>query len=319
MGGARKAVWTDAEVAEVLTMDLAISSQRRAFEALGRGEAQLAPKVALPHPTGPETALSYLSRLSPEHGVVGKLIAVHPGNAERGLPAVSGTVLVLDPETGRLAAVLEATALTEIRTAAASAVAVSALAPAAANTLAVLGSGVQARAHVRAIARVRELREVRIFGRDARRREAAATELSDESGLTVRPVATAEQAVQDASLVVTCTLSAEPVVRTTALADGATVVSVGSFEPHRREVDAELVRRAAAVVVDDVQTSAHRAGPITHALERGDLSREHLRALGAVLTGQCPGWPAADGIVFYNSVGLGVQDAAAAHAVLGTL
>ncbi|GAA4615578.1 ornithine cyclodeaminase family protein [Saccharopolyspora hordei] len=310
-------MWSDAEVAAALDMDTAIASQRRAFESLGRGEAQLADKVAVR--TGEDTTLGYLSRLSPRHGAVSKLVSVHPGNAERGLPAVSATVLVMDPTTGQLVATMEATALTEVRTAAGSAVAADALALPGADELAVLGSGVQARAHVRAMVRVRPLREVRIFSRDPARREAAAAELAAELGLPVRAVASAEEAVRDAPLVAACTLSAEPVVPTSAVAAGATVISVGSFEHHRCEVDAELVRRAGAVVVDDVGTAAAHAGPIAGALERGDLTREQLRDLGAVLVGAAPGRRDATEVVFYNSVGLGVQDAAAAHAILGTL
>ncbi|QUH02703.1 ornithine cyclodeaminase family protein [Saccharopolyspora erythraea] len=310
-------VCSDEQVAEALDVDAAIRSQRLAFESLGRGEAQLAEKVAMR--TGDDTTLSYLSRLSPEHGAVSKLVAVHPGNAAEDLPAISATVLVLDAATGRTVAVMAATALTELRTAAGSAVAADALAPPSADELAVIGSGVQARAHVRAIARVRRLREVRIFSRDPRRRESAAAELSAELGLAVRAVGSAAEAVRSAPVVVTCTLSAQPVVPTDRIEAGATVLSVGSFEPHRREVDELLVRRAGAVVVDDVATAASHAGPVVHALERGDITRDRLRSLGEVLLGRAPGRTSEDEVVFFNSVGLGVQDAAAAHAVLGTL
>ncbi|MFI0466719.1 ornithine cyclodeaminase family protein [Saccharopolyspora sp. 5N102] len=310
-------VWSDADVAAALDLDTAIASQRLAFESLGRGEAQLAEKVAIR--TGDDTTLCYLSRLSPRHGAVSKLVAVHPGNADRGLPAISATVLVLDAATGRPVATMQATALTGIRTAAGSAVAADALAVPDADELAILGSGVQARAHARAIARVRELREIRICSRDAARREDAAEELAAELGIAVRAVASAGEAVREASLIAACTLSAEPVVPTAAVAAGATVISVGSFEHHRCEVDAELIRRAGAVVVDEVGTAATHAGPIVRALERGDIERAQLRAFGAVLLGEAPGRVSAGEVVFYNSVGLGVQDAAAAHAVLGSL
>ncbi|MEB3371534.1 ornithine cyclodeaminase family protein [Saccharopolyspora mangrovi] len=308
---------TDTDVAAALDYDAAIASQRLAFESLGRGEAQLAAKTAIR--TGEDTALSYLSRLSPRHGPVAKLVSVNPGNAERGLASINATVLVLDAETGALAATMSGTALTEIRTAAGSAVALDALAQAEADVLAVIGSGVQARAHVRAISRVRALTEVRIFSRDAARRESAAADLAGELGLDVRAVGTAAEAVRDAAMVVACTLSPDPVVPTAALAPGATVVSVGSFEPHRGEVDEELIRTAAAIVVDDIDTATHHAGPIMTALETGDLDPDGLTALGAVLTAQRPARKSAEDLIFYNSVGIGVQDAAAALAVLGKL
>ncbi|WP_233576043.1 ornithine cyclodeaminase family protein [Saccharopolyspora rhizosphaerae] len=307
----------DTDVAAALDHDSAIASQRLAFTALGRGEAQLAPKSAIR--TGEDTVLSYLSRLSPRHGPVAKLVSVNPGNAERGLASISATVLVLDAETGTPIATMAGTTLTEIRTAAGSAVAVDALAPAEADVLAVIGSGVQARAHVRAIARVRALREVRIHSRDPARREAAAAELAAELGLHVRPAGTPAEAVRGAGVVAACTLSAEPVVPTSDLAPGATVVSVGSFEPHRREVDGELLRAAATIVVDDTDTAVHHAGPIMTALAEGELTRDGITPLGAVLTGQAPGRKTPEDLVFYNSVGIGVQDAAAALAVLGAL
>jgi ornithine cyclodeaminase len=117
-------------------------------------------------------------------------------------------------------------------------------------------------------------------------------------------------------MVAACTLSSTPVVRGAWLAPGCTVVSVGSFEPTRSEVDTEVVRRAAAVVVDDLETAAEHAGPIVDALRDGVLTRADLIPLGGVLTGRHPARTHPDDIVFYNSVGLGIQDAAAAWAVI---
>lgn len=308
--------YRDADVTAAFGLDVAIASQRTAFEALASGRAQLAGKVALPNPGGDDVALSYLARLSSEHGAVSKLVDVHPANPQRGLAAISGTVLVLDAATGRPVAVLEAGALTELRTAAGSAVAADALARADADELAVLGSGVQARAHVRAISRVRALREVRIFSRSAERREQLAAELAAETGVDVRAAASAAEAVRQAGIVATCTLSAEPVVATDDLASGAAVLSVGSFEPRRCEVDGALARRA-TVVVDDPDTAFAHAGPIMRAAENGDLGA--VLPLGDVLLGRAAGRTSPDDLVFYNSVGIAVQDAAAAHAVLGTL
>lgn len=308
-------VWTDEDVRAALDLTTAIESQRIAFRELGAGRARMAEKVAVSG--GENTSLGYLSTLSPRHGAVSKLVAVHPGNVERGLPAITATVLVLDAETGRVRAVLAGTALTELRTAAGSAVAVETLAQEGEHELAVLGSGVQARAHVRAFAQVRDLRAVRLHSRGRDRREAAARELAAELGLDVRAVDSAEAAVRGASLVATCTLSAEPVIDS--VAPGTTVISVGGFEPHRREVGPALVRDADLVVVDDVATAAAHAGSIMHALAAGDRTAEDLRSLGELLAGLRDGRTADDQVVLYNSVGIAVQDAAAAHAVLGTL
>ncbi|WP_028926487.1 ornithine cyclodeaminase family protein [Pseudonocardia acaciae] len=306
---------TDTQVAAALDYDTVIATQRQAFRALGDGTAQLAEKVVLPNPADGSVALCYVSRLSPEHGAVCKLVDVHPGNPERGLPSISATVLVLDARTGRLAAVIDAATLTELRTAAGSAVAADALAPPGADELAVLGSGVQGRAHVRALSRVRTLRRVRIWSPNADNRRRAASELTAELGLDVTAVDTTAEAIDGAPLVVTCTLSTEPVLDAGQLAPGATVISVGSFEPHRCEVGSDLVG-AARVVVDHVDTALGHAGPVVRAVADGSVAAGELVALGDVLVGKARGRSGPGELVFYNSVGLGVQDAAAAHAVL---
>ncbi|WP_037081408.1 ornithine cyclodeaminase family protein [Pseudonocardia spinosispora] len=311
-------ILSDSQVGAALGWDEAIASQREAFEALGRGTAQLAEKAVLPNPADGSVALCYVSRLSPGHGAVCKFVDVHPGNAALSLPTISATVLVLDATTGRLAAVLDGRTLTEIRTAAGSAVAADALAPHGVDELAVLGCGVQGRAHVRALARVRPLKKVRMWSPSPRRREDAAAALRDELGLDVVASSSASDAVRAAPLVVTCTLSHSPVLSVEHLLPGATVISVGSFEPHRSEVPPELLR-AARVVVDDVATSLGHAGPVVMGLSAGDLRETDLVSLGEVLTGAAVGRTDPAELVFYNSVGLGIQDAAAAHAVLATL
>lgn len=151
---------------------------------------------------------------------------------------------------------------------------------------------------------------------DPGRRAHAAQRLAAELGVAVKAVETAEEAVAGLPMVAACTLSSAPVVRGEWLAPGCTVVSVGSFEPSRSEVDAEVVRRAAAVVVDDPETAAEHAGPVVDALRDGRLAQEDLIPLGGVLTGTHRGRGHPDDIVFYNSVGLGIQDAAAAWAVI---
>jgi ornithine cyclodeaminase len=223
---------------------------------------------------------------------------------------------LFDPDTGQLVAVLDGEAITTRRTAAASALAVDILAPPESAELAIIGSGVQALAHAQALARVRRLRAIRLWSPTPAHRERAAHVLAVDLGLTVTAVDTAEQAVADMPMVVTCTLSSTPVVQGAWLADGCTLVSVGSFEPTRCEVDDEVLRRAAAVVVDDPATAVEHAGPIIQALANGLLVESRLIPLGAVLTGRLIARRSARDIVFYNSVGLGIQDAAAAWSVL---
>lgn len=300
------------QVSRLLSTDAAIASQRAAFTALGSAGADLPGKIMHPSRFDDSVMFAYLSRLSADTGAVAKIGSVNPGNARAGLPTVHAVVTALDPVTGRLVAVMDGTALTTLRTAAASAVAVDALARPDSTDLAVLGSGVQAVAHVRALSRVRDLKSVRLWSPTEANRTRAAEALTAELGIAVEPVGTAEQAVTGSSIVAACTLSATPVVRGAWLAPGCTVVSVGSFEPTRREVDAEVVRRSAAVVVDDPETAAHHAGPVVEAR----LAPEDLIPLGGLLTGTHTARNGPGDIVYYNSVGLGIQDAAAAWAVI---
>jgi ornithine cyclodeaminase len=305
-----------ADVEKLLDLDAAAESQRAAFSALWRGAVDTPAKIMHRSRFDDSVVFAYLARIAPDTGAVAKIGSVNPGNATAGLPSVNATVIALDPVTGVPVAMLDGTAVTTVRTAAGSAVAVDALAVADADGLGLIGSGTQARAHARAIARARPLRRVSIWSPSRENRERAAADLSTELGIGVRPVSSAQEAVDGMAIVTTCTISREPVLRGAWLAPGCTVVSVGSFEPDRAEVDAEVIRRAATVVVDDVATAVGHAGPVVTALADGMLAAEDLVPLGAVLAGDRVGRTTASDVVFYNSVGLGVQDAAAAWAVI---
>lgn len=304
------------QVAALLDTDTAIRSQRAAFTALGEGTAELPGKIMHPSGFDDSVVFAYLARLSADTGPVAKIGSVNPGNAAAGLPTIHAVINALDPVTGQLVAVMDGTAVTTLRTAAASAVAFDALATPDSTELGLIGSGTQALAHARSVARVRDLRAVRIWSPNPDRRARAARLLAAELGIPVKAVGSAEEAVAGLPMVAACTLSSTPVVRGEWLAPGCTVVSVGSFEPSRSEVDTEVVRRAAAVVVDDPETAAEHAGPVVDALRAGTLTRQDLIPLGEVLTGRREGRTTGRDIVYYNSVGIGVQDAAAAWAVI---
>ncbi|HEY3609965.1 MAG TPA: ornithine cyclodeaminase family protein [Pseudonocardiaceae bacterium] len=307
---------TGNDIHRLLDLDTVARSQREAFTALWRGTVDLPAKIMHASRFDDSVVFGYLARLSADTGAIAKIGSVNPGNPSLGLPSVSALVIVFDPTTGSPVALLDGAALTTLRTAAGSAVAIDALARADATDLGVLGSGVQARAHVRAIARVRPLRTVAVWSPDPARRARAAAELTAELGIPVRAADDPKAAVAGLPIVATCTLATAPVLDGSWLAPGCTVVSIGSFEPDRAEVDAATVRRAATVVVDDPATAASHAGPIVTAIAAGALAVADLVPLGAVLAGDRTGRCAEDDIVFYNSVGLGIQDAAVAWAAV---
>lgn len=304
------------EIEALFDWDAAVASQRAAFAALGRGEADQPPKLMLPVAADDSVALCYAARVSPDSGAVSKLASFNPANASLGLPTISALVAVLDRDTGQPAALLEGTALTTRRTAAGSALAVDLLARKDSRSLAVLGSGTQGIAHARAISRVRPLTQLRVWSPTPSHREAAGAQLATELGCDVQATQTAEEAARGADIVAACTNSREPVVRGGWLGPGCTVVSVGSFQRDRCEVDPEVITRSATVAVDDLATGAEHAGPIVQALAAGDLTQDTLVGLGDVACGHARGRHAERDIVFYNSVGLGIQDAAAAEAVV---
>ena len=319
------------DVAKVLDLDSALASQREAFSRLGRGEADQPARLLLPIPRDGSLAFCYAARLGPGSGAVSKFGSVNPANATAGLPTVNATVLVLDPDDGHLAAIIEGTSLTALRTSAASALAASLLARPGSSTAAVLGPGVQGRGHVRAFAHAHHLEQlaplvafahalgleqVRLGGRDPAATKRAAAALDQEVGPRVLAAATVAEALAGADVVATCTSSSTPLVGADQLAPGATVISIGSITPDRSEVGLSVVATAATVVVDHPPAALEHAGPVIQALAAGLLHETDLVGLGDVVTGRHPGRQTPDDLVFNNSLGLGVQDAAAAWAIV---
>jgi ornithine cyclodeaminase len=304
------------EIDDLLNLESVIESQRAAFISLASGTAQLAPRVLLSNSDDGSVAFCYAARLSPDTGPVCKFGSVNPANPSAGLPSVSALVVVLDTRTGQPRALLDGEAITTARTPAASVVAARALAHSGVHVVSVLGCGTQGRAHARALARSLPVSEVRMWSPFPDERERVAAELTTELEVKVLAVDTAFDAAAGASIIVTATTSSEPVLRAEWIEPGTTILGVGSFAPQRREVGDDLIRRADAVVVDHLDTALVQAGPIVHAVSSGALIPEHIASLGEVLTGARQGRTSDNDVIFYNSVGLGIQDAAAAWLAL---
>lgn len=308
-------ILTADDIAGLLDPEAVHASQRRAFEALGSGAAELAPKVVVP---GAEDSslLTYTARSAREAAGVVKVIGFQPANPTRGLDPVQGAVLVLDPLTGQPVALMDGPALTTPRTAAGSAVATELLARADARVLTVVGTGVQARAHLAALSRVRAFEAVHVIGRRAEAAEELAAWARDELGLAAQAGTDLAAVAGESDVVVTCTTSASPLVDASMVRDGALVISVGSFAPDRSELATDLLGRAALVVVDDVATATAQAGCVIDAVEAGAVTAGDLVPLGAVATGAHPGRADDADVVVYNSVGIAVQDATIAEELL---
>jgi ornithine cyclodeaminase/alanine dehydrogenase-like protein (mu-crystallin family) len=250
-----------------------------------------------------------------------KLVTQFPGNADRGLPTHLALVAVFAPDTGQPVAVMDGELITAARTAAGSALSVRLLARPQAAVMALLGTGVQARAHAQAVARVRPLRELRVAGRDAGRAAALAARLGEELGIAARSAAGYREAIAGADVVCACTHSPDPVVLGEWLEPGMHVTSVG-VNVDGRELDAPAVARSLLVVESrEAALSPFPAGSndLLWAIRDGAVTADHVHAeLGELVSGTRPGRTSDAQITLYKSVGLAAQDAAAAAAVLAS-
>ena len=253
--------------------------------------------------------------LDDPRGLGAKIITVYPDNAKRGLPSHLGLVLLFDAQIGFPLAVMDAAEVTAIRTAAASAVATRALARKDADHLAILGTGEQAVTHLEAIAKVRALRLVRVWGRSIEKAERFAQEQGPRLSVRVQVSKTAEDAVKGADIVCTVTASREPVLNGAWLERGAHVNLVGASLLGAREADDDVVTRSRFFV--DSRTSARaEAGELKHAMDAGLVSESHvLGEIGDVLSGSVVGRTGDDDITVYKSLGVAAQDLAAAHVI----
>jgi len=245
-----------------------------------------------------------------------KAICLMPANPARGLDTHQGTVTLFDGDTGMPTAILDASAITEIRTAAVTAVATRALARADARVLAIIGAGVQARSHLVALGPVRAWRDVRVYAPSPEhaRAVAAAGAGPGLAGARVVDVPSAREAVAGADVVLTVTSAKEPVLEHAWLETGVHVNAVGASTPTARELPVETVA-AAALFCDSRESVRNEAGEFRLAVERGAISGvDHIRAeLGEVLAGAAPGRTGDGELTVFRSLGIGVEDLAAAR------
>ena len=241
-----------------------------------------------------------------------KLVSVFESAEAPGRKRHRGLVILFDGRDGVPICVADAEEITRIRTAAASAAATEALARPEADTLAVLGLGVQAAAHIEAIAAVRDLREVRVWGRDLEKARAFAKAVAEQGGPRCVTFQSAADAVAASDIVCTVTGASDPVLKGAWVKPGAHVNLVGSSGPARAEADAQLVAESRFIADHEEHVRAH-GGEFLRALEAGVIPVDHVAAeIGAVYAGAVPGRTSAEQVTVYKSLGHAVQDLAAA-------
>jgi ornithine cyclodeaminase len=311
-------VLSRAHVEALLDVDALIDALAPAMADLSAGRASVPDRVAALVPER-DGFLVAMPGFVPSAGVLmSKLMSLFPRNAGTGVPTHQGVIAAFDPHTGAPVALLDAMAITAARTGACSALSARLLAREDASVLAILGTGVQARSHARAMCRVRPIREIRVAGRDPAKAAGLAAELSGELPAEVRAVATYRDALDGADIACAVTHAAEPVIRRSWLSPGVHVISVG-YNRAGREVDGATVAEALVCVESRSAALAAFAGSndLLIPIREGVITAAHIHAeLGELVTGTKPGRRTREQITLYKSVGVAVQDAAAAALVI---
>jgi ornithine cyclodeaminase/alanine dehydrogenase-like protein (mu-crystallin family) len=291
---------TEADVKGLLTMPLALEAVETSFQRLADGQA----------------VLQYRQRLHvPGKGVLNHMAAADLVTGYMGLKIYSISrsgarfvVTLFSADSGELVALIEADTLGQMRTAAASGVATRLMAREDARVAAIIGTGLQARTQIEALAAVRKLDSIRAFGRDAGRRETFAREMSARLGVPVTPVASAEEAIRGAQIVTTCTTSKVPVLEGRWLEPGMHLNAVGVNQAQKRELDTDAVLRCGLIAADSREQSKIESGDLIQAFD-GDASRwESVRELAEIVSGRIPGRASADQITLFKSNGVATED-----------
>ena len=302
------------QIRELLPMRDCIEVMADALSSLARGEVFQPLRTII----RPPEALGLLGLMpayrTGEHGAFGmKAICVFPGNPAIGKDAHQGAVLLFSRETGELIALMNASEITAIRTAAVSAVATRVLARENAHQLGIIGAGVQARTHLLALDVVRLLKHARVACRNIEHARELVREMQPRFSFPIEAVESNEEAVRGADLIVTATSSQEPVINKDWISPGAHVNAIGTHSPHTREIDSATMA-AARIFVDRRESAMNEAGDYLLAAKEGLINADNIIAeIGELLTGSKSGRTSADEITLFKSLGLAIEDVACAE------
>jgi len=308
-------VLSQQDVERLLPMSECADLMAETLETTSRGDAVLPLRsmVWMPDRTGMIGLMP--AYLGDPRSLGLKVVSIFPGNHGTDYDSHQGAVLLFDTARGSPIALVDASAITAIRTAAVSAVATRVLAREDAGDLALLGSGVQAASHLEAMAVTRRLRRVRVWSRDQGHARALAAREGPRLGLEVLPMPTARAAAEGADLVCTTTAAREPVLEGAWLSPGAHINAVGACFATARELDTAAVARA-RLFVDRRESALAEAGDFLIPRQEGAFDDAHiLGELGEVLLGRIPGRTSREDITLFKSLGIAVEDLAAAHLV----
>ncbi len=303
------------EVQQLLPMDECMQAVRESLSTLAEGEAinPLRPVLWLPEKVG---ALGMMPAYLGNLGAMGiKVVSVFPGNEGTEYDSHQGAVMLFETGNGQLLALIDASEITAIRTAAATGVATDLLANPDARSLAILGSGVQARSHLRAMLAVRPFERVRVWSRHEVNARSFAVQASAQVESPIEVAKSARDAVEGADVICTVTSAEEPILEGRWLEEGLHVNAVGSSVPFTRELDTEAVVRS-RLFVDRRESTLNEAGDFLFPKKEGAIDNDHILAeIGDILIGEHPGRESASEITLFKSLGIAVEDLAAAELV----
>jgi alanine dehydrogenase len=299
---------SEADVARLITIEDLMDPMEIALRRFSSGQVVQPVRSVLQIPPG-DAAFAVMPAYSQDPAVLGaKVVTVFNSNAATNLPTHLATVLLFHPQTGELLAVLGGTYITEVRTAAVSAVSAHLLGRDDASVLAIIGSGVQARSHLRALNQTFELSDARVWSPTAEHQETFVAQMRASTSAPLVGAASAEEAVRNADLVVLATSSSAPVVRSEWIKAGAHVISVGACRPEQREMDPALVKRA-RLFVDSRAAALVESGDIVQGIKERLFTSSHIVGeIGELLDQKVEGRQSERDVTIFKSLGLAIED-----------
>jgi alanine dehydrogenase len=308
-------ILTETQVQALIDVDELITALERAHIQYSTGKTVMPVRLVVPLPQIDGRITAMPGFLNEDRALGMKVVTYFQNNPKQNLPSILATIMLFSTETGKMIAVMDGGYITAIRTACASAMATKVLSNPTASVLGVLGAGVQARAHIRALCHVRKLQAIKIYSPSATSATKVKQELESEIGITIAVSTSVEETVRECDLIVTATTAKEPIVSARWLQPGVHINAIGSHRPDARELDGATLA-CSKVFVDSREAIMAECGDVLLALEEKSITPDHVQTeIGEVLAERKPGRTKTDEVTLYKSVGIAIQDVATADLV----
>jgi alanine dehydrogenase len=318
-GIVRMLILSRSDVEQSINMRQVIEINRETYVDYSSGNTVAPIRTPIKVPEYEATSLFMPAYLPKNEGLGLKMVSVFPRNKEKGLPTIFSFVGLADAATGEPLAIMEGGYLTALRTGAATGVATAYLAKEEAETVAVIGAGIQARAQLEAVCEVRKIREVLVYARRSHVVVEYCREMKeklDRFNITIEAAGSPEEAVNNADIIIAATNSKTPVFKGSSLKEGAHINGIGSFTPEMQEIGYDTLLRASKIVVDTREGALDEAGDLIIPIKEGRLRKQDIYAeIGEIIMGKKAGRQFTEEITFFKSVGIAALDVAVARKI----